>query len=68
MARQYDATDGPAPRPGAPDATAARPEAPRRAVPFTCGWMITAADEDAKMQVPGDAWKPGTGPALTTDC
>jgi hypothetical protein len=34
---------------------------PRRAVLFTCGWMITAADEAAIMQVPGDAWKPGTG-------
>ena len=34
---------------------------PRRIVLFTCGWMITAADEDAIMQVPADAWKPGTG-------
>jgi hypothetical protein len=34
---------------------------PRRAVLFTCGWMITAADEDAIRQVPADAWKPGTG-------
>jgi hypothetical protein len=34
---------------------------PRRTVLFTCGWMITAADEAAIMQVPGDAWKPGTG-------
>jgi len=33
---------------------------PRRAVLFTCGWMITAADEDAIRQVPADAWKPGT--------
>ena len=33
----------------------------RRAVLFTCGWMITAADEDAIGQVPADAWKPGTG-------
>ena len=32
----------------------------RRAVLFTCGWMITAADEDAIRQVPEDAWKPGT--------
>ena len=31
----------------------------RRKVLFTCGWMITAADEAAIMQVPGDAWKPG---------
>ena len=28
---------------------------PRRAVLFTCGWMITAADEDAIRQVPADA-------------
>jgi Transposase DDE domain group 1 len=34
---------------------------PRRIVLFTCGWMITAADEDAIRQVPADAWKPGTG-------
>ena len=33
----------------------------RRSVLFTCGWMITAADEDAIRQVPADAWKPGTG-------
>jgi hypothetical protein len=33
----------------------------RRAVLFTCGWMITAADEDAIRQVPSGAWKPGTG-------
>ena len=33
----------------------------RRKVLFTCGWMITAADEDAIRQVPADAWKPGTG-------
>jgi hypothetical protein len=32
---------------------------PRRIVLFTCGWMITAADEDAIRQVPADAWKPG---------
>jgi Transposase DDE domain group 1 len=32
----------------------------RRIVLFTCGWMITAADEDAIRQVPEDAWKPGT--------
>jgi Transposase DDE domain group 1 len=32
---------------------------PRRKVLFTCGWMITAADEDAIAQVPADAWKPG---------
>ena len=34
---------------------------PRRIVLFTCGWMITAADEDAIRQVPADAWKPGIG-------
>jgi Transposase DDE domain group 1 len=33
----------------------------RRLVLFTCGWMITAADEDAIRQVPAGAWKPGTG-------
>jgi hypothetical protein len=33
----------------------------RRIVQFTCGWMITAADEEAIRQVPADAWKPGTG-------
>jgi hypothetical protein len=33
---------------------------PRKTVLFTCGWMITAADEDAIRQVPADAWKPGT--------
>ena len=32
----------------------------RRIVLFTCGWMITVADEDAIRQVPEDAWKPGT--------
>jgi hypothetical protein len=34
---------------------------PRRKVLFTCGWMITAADEDAIGQVPAGAWKPGIG-------
>jgi DDE family transposase len=29
----------------------------RRKVLFTCGWMITAADEDAIRQVPAAAWK-----------
>ena len=33
---------------------------PRRTVLFTCGWMITAADEDAIRQLPAGAWKPGT--------
>ena len=35
------------------------PVLPRRKVLFTCGWMITAADEDAIREVPADAWKPG---------
>jgi hypothetical protein len=34
---------------------------PRRKAAFTCGWMITSADEAAIMQVPESAWKPGTG-------
>jgi hypothetical protein len=34
---------------------------PRRTVLFTCGWMITAADEDAIGQVPAGAWEPGIG-------
>ena len=34
---------------------------PRRIVLFTCGWMITAADEDAVRKVPAGVWKPGTG-------
>ena len=34
---------------------------PRRILLFTCGWMITAADEDAIRQIPADAWKPGIG-------
>jgi hypothetical protein len=33
---------------------------PRRDVLFTCGWMITTADENAIRQVPAGAWKPGT--------
>ena len=32
----------------------------RRTVLFTCGWMITTADEAAIMQVPADVWEPGT--------
>jgi hypothetical protein len=32
---------------------------PRRMLLFSCGWMITAADEDAIRQVPEDAWQPG---------
>jgi hypothetical protein len=34
---------------------------PLPAALFTCGWMITGADEHAIMQVPATAWKPGTG-------
>jgi len=34
---------------------------PRHTVLFTCGWMITAADEDAIRQVPAGAWEPGIG-------
>jgi hypothetical protein len=33
---------------------------PRRRLLFTCGWMITAADEDAIKLVPADARTPGT--------
>jgi hypothetical protein len=33
---------------------------PRRKALFTCGWMITAADEAAIRQLPAGAWKPGT--------
>ena len=32
---------------------------PRRILLFTCGWMITPADEDAIKMVPEGAWKPG---------
>ena len=32
---------------------------PRRQVLFTCGWAITAADEQAIALLPDDAWKPG---------
>jgi hypothetical protein len=32
----------------------------RRTLLFTCGWMITAADEDAIRLLPAGAWKPGT--------
>ena len=31
----------------------------RRKVLFTCGWMITAADEEAITMLPASAWKPG---------
>ena len=32
---------------------------PRKKVLFTCGWTITAADEDAIRQLPAGAWQPG---------
>ena len=32
---------------------------PRRKVLFTCGWMITEADEQAIAMLPAGAWKPG---------
>jgi hypothetical protein len=32
---------------------------PRKALLFTCGWMITESDEQAIAAVPEDAWKPG---------
>ena len=32
---------------------------PRRTLLFTCGWMITRADEQAIALLPADAWKPG---------
>jgi hypothetical protein len=34
---------------------------PRRKALFSCGWMITGADEAAIMAVPASAWKPGIG-------
>jgi hypothetical protein len=34
---------------------------PRKTLLFTCGWMITEADEDAIRLLPAGAWKPGTG-------
>jgi Transposase DDE domain group 1/Resolvase, N terminal domain len=41
---------------------------PRRALLFTCGWMITAADEQAIALLPADAWKPGIAQDGTTSC
>ena len=32
---------------------------PRKTLLFTCGWAITASDEDAIAAVPEDAWEPG---------
>ncbi|HUY45992.1 MAG TPA: transposase [Streptosporangiaceae bacterium] len=32
---------------------------PRKTLLFTCGWMITASDEDAIRQLPEGAWLPG---------
>ena len=40
---------------------------PRRAMLFTCGWMITPSDEDAIKMVPADAWKPGIAQDGTTE-
>src|SRR5260370_3967823 len=40
---------------------------PRRILLFTCGWMITPADEAAIMQAPGGAWKPGIAQDGTLD-
>ncbi|HEY3957830.1 MAG TPA: IS1380 family transposase [Streptosporangiaceae bacterium] len=34
---------------------------PRKALLFTCGWMITPSDEDAIKMAPAGAWKPGIG-------
>ena len=31
----------------------------RKTLLFTCGWMITASDEQAIAAVPDDAWRPG---------
>jgi hypothetical protein len=31
----------------------------RKTVLFTCGWMITSADEDAIRKLPAAAWQPG---------
>jgi hypothetical protein len=40
---------------------------PRRILLFTCGWMITAADEAAIRQVPAGAWKPGIAQDATIE-
>ena len=40
---------------------------PRRALLFTCGWMITPSDEDAIKMVPADAWKPGIAQDATIE-
>jgi hypothetical protein len=32
---------------------------PRRMMLFTCGWMITPADEDTIRKLPASAWQPG---------
>jgi Transposase DDE domain group 1 len=41
----------------------------RRTVLFTCGWMITAADEDAIRKLPASAWQadPGQDGAVQDD-
>ncbi len=40
---------------------------PRRKVLFSCGWMITSADEQAIRLLPPDAWKPGIAQDGTTE-
>ena len=57
-ARSWSASTGPAP---ATTSSSTCCPCPPRAGPllFTCGWMITAADEDAIRMVPAGAWKPG---------
>jgi hypothetical protein len=40
---------------------------PRRTLLFTCGWMITASDEDAIAALPRDAWKPGVAQDGSTE-
>ena len=40
---------------------------PRRTLLFTCGWMITAADEQAIALLPADAWKPGIAQDATIE-
>ncbi len=40
---------------------------PRRTLLFTCGWMITAADEQAIALLPAGAWKPGIAQDATVE-
>ena len=58
-ARSWSASTGPAPATTSIEHLLSL-SSPRRTLLFTCGWMITAADEDAIRQVPAAAWKPGT--------